>query len=149
MLVELTDIERQAYLAEEEMPLLNANVQNNRPRKVWIVEGGYCTDTRYSDKYRRKETQHEHLQTLLQARGSEVILLTVILGFTGAIYKTTLSALPAIGIEKAQTKKPLYDLHAHAVQTHHSIIKLRRKLESTKLNKTNQRSSRTQSFEPP
>ena len=38
MLVELTDIERQAYLAGEEMPLLSANVQNNRPRKVWIVE---------------------------------------------------------------------------------------------------------------
>ena len=60
MLVELTDIERQAYLAGKEMTLLSANVQNNRPRKVWIVEGRYCKDTRYSDKYRRKETQHEH-----------------------------------------------------------------------------------------
>ena len=149
MLVELTDIERQAYLTGEEMPLLSANVQNNRPRKVWIVEGGYCTDTRYNDKYRRKETQHKHLLTLLQARRFEVILLPVILGFTGAIYKTTVSALPALGIEKAQTKKLLYDLHAHAVQTHHSIIKSRRKLESTKLNKTNQRSSRSQSVEPP
>ena len=134
-------------MAGKEMPLLSANVQSNRPRKVRIVEGGYCIDTRYSDKYRRKETQHEHLQTLLQARGFEVILLPVILGFTGAIYKTTVLALPALGIEKAQTKQLLYDLHAHAVQTQH--IKLRRKLESTKLNKTNQRSSCTQTLEPP
>ena len=45
MLVELADIEREAHGAGEEMPLLNATVQNNRRRKVWIVEGGYCTDT--------------------------------------------------------------------------------------------------------
>ena len=45
MLVKLTDIEREAYIAREGMPLLDATMQNNRPRKVWIVEGGYCTDT--------------------------------------------------------------------------------------------------------
>ena len=126
MLVELTDMEREAYMAGKEMPPQNAATPNNQTRKVWIVEGRYCTDTRYSDKHRRKEEQHEHLQTLLQARGFEVILLPVILGFTGAIYKMTLSALPALGIEKAQAKKLPYDLHAHAVQTHHTIINLRR-----------------------
>ncbi|KAL3155506.1 hypothetical protein ABBQ38_15503 [Trebouxia sp. C0009 RCD-2024] len=150
MLVELTDIEREAYMTGEEMPLLNATMQTNQPRKVWIAEGGYCTDTRYSDKYRRKETQHEHLQTLLQARGFEVILLPIILGFTGAIYKTTMSALSALGIEKAQAKKLLYDLHAHAIQTHHTIIKLRRKLENTKQPKTSERPRNCmQPFEPP
>ena len=148
--MELTDIERQAYMAGEETPLLPATMQNNRPRKVWIVEGGYCTDTRYSDSYRCKGTQHEHLQTLLQARGFEVILLPVILGFTGAIYKTTVSALPTLGIEKAQAKKLLYDLHAHAVQTHHTIIKLRRKLENMKQTKTNQHTSNCRDpFDPP
>ena len=150
MLVELTDKEREAYMTGEDMPLLNATMQTNRPRKVWIVEGGYCTDTRYSDKYRRKETQHEHLQTLLQARGFEIILLPIILGFTGAIYKTTVSALSALGIEKAQAKKLLYDLHAHAIQTHHTIIKLRRKLENTKQPKTSERPRNCmQPFEPP
>ena len=152
MLVELTDIEREAHGAGEEMPLLNATVQNNRPRKVWIVEGGYCTDIRYGDKYERKETQHAHLQTLLQACGFEVILLPIILGFTGAIQKTTVLALPALGIEKTQAKTLLYDLHADAVQTHHTTIKLRRKLENTELHKTNQRPLAgicTRSREPP
>lgn len=115
-------------MAEEEMPLHNATRQNNQSRKVWIVDGGSCTDTQYSDKYRRKETQHEHFQTLLQARAVEVILLPVVLGFTGAIYEPIVSALwlPALGIEKAQAKKPPYDLQARAIQTHHTIIKLRR-----------------------
>lgn len=150
MLVEFTVIEREAYVAGEDMPLLNATMQTNRPRKVWIVEGGYCTDTRYSDKFRRKETQHEHLQTLLQARGFEVILLPVILGFTGAIYKTTVSAVAALCIERAQAKKLLYDLHAHAIQTHHTIIKLRRKLENTKLPKTSKRPRNCmEPFKPP
>ena len=48
-------------------------------KEVWIAGGEYCTDTRYSDKHRRKETQHEHLQTLLQARGFAVTLLPGIL----------------------------------------------------------------------
>ncbi len=136
MLVELTDVEREAHMAGEEMALLNATMQTNRPRKVWIVEGGYCTDIQYSDKYKHKETQHEHLQTLLQAHGFE---LPIILGFIGATCKMAVSALPALGIEETQAEKLPYDLHAHAAQTHHTTIKLRRKLENTKLHKTNQR----------
>ena len=57
------------------MPLLSTNMRDNRPRKVWIVEGGY------SDKYTRKETQHEHLQPLLQARGLEVIIESCCLSY--------------------------------------------------------------------
>lgn len=125
MHVELTDIEREAHRAGEEKPLLNATMQNNRARKVWIVEGGYCTDT-YSDKYKRKETCRAHLQTLLWARGFMVTSLSVILGFTGSMYQTTVSALPALGVEMTQAQKLLYDLHARAVQTHHTIIKLQR-----------------------
>ena len=109
-------------MAGENVLLLNAAMQNNRTRIVWIVEGGYCTDTRYSDKHRRKETQHEHLQTLLQARGFEVTLLPLILGFTGAIWIKTVSALAVLGIEKAQAQNPLCYLHAHAVQTHHTSL---------------------------
>jgi len=70
--------------------------------------------------------------------GFEVTLLPVILGFTEAVYLTNVSALPALGIEKAQAKKLLYDLHAHAVQMHHTTIKLRRKLEK----KSNPRNAR-------
>lgn len=62
------------------------------------------------------------MKTLLQAHEFDVTLLPVILGFTGAINKTIVTALPALGIEKAQVKKLLHDLHAHAIQTHHIII---------------------------
>lgn len=49
-----------AYMQEWKMPILIATntMQNDRPRKAWIVELRYCTDPPYSNKirYRRKET---------------------------------------------------------------------------------------------
>ena len=48
-----------------------------------------------------------------------VTLLSIILGFTGSTYQTTVSALPALGVEKTEAQKLLYDLQARAVQTHH------------------------------
>ena len=61
--------------------------------------------------------------------------------------KTTLPVLPTLCIGKPQAKKLLYDLHAHAVQTHH--IKLRRKLENRRQPKTNRRPNNCmQPFEP-
>ena len=53
------------------MQTLTSHTQS-RARKVWIVEGGYCTDTRFTDKYGRKETQHEHLYQTLKAQGFEL-----------------------------------------------------------------------------
>ena len=91
----------------------------------------YCTDTRYTDKYRRKETQHEHLQQTLRAQGFEVIVLLIILGFAGTIYKTAVVALAMLGYERHKAKKLLQGWHAHGVQTHHTIIMLRRKVEGT------------------
>ena len=41
---------------------------------------------------------------LLLARGFEVILLPVILGFIGAVYKSTVSALPALASRKHKKK---------------------------------------------
>lgn len=52
-------------------------------------------------------------------------MLPVILGFIGAICTTTVSGLPALGMEKAQAKRLLSDLHAHAVQTPHNTKRLR------------------------
>ena len=59
-------------------------------------------DTRYADKY--KQTQHEVLTQILQARGFEVHVLPIILGFAGSIYKTSVSALSTLGIEGSKAK---------------------------------------------
>ena len=152
MIVEWTDKEREMHLncKDENMPVLNINVENKKPRKVWIVEGGYCTDTRYTDKYKRKELQHQQLQNLLIQKGCDVTLMPTVLGVTGAVYKTNVTALSALGIDSNKAKKLLKELHLHAVLTHHTIIKLRRKLESTKMCKTKKQTKDTSHrFEPP
>ena len=33
-------------------------IANGRARRVWIVEVGYCSDTRYLDKLQEKTRQH-------------------------------------------------------------------------------------------
>ena len=46
MLVQVNDVERQNYTTKANMPALNTSMPDNTPRKAWIVEGGYCSDTR-------------------------------------------------------------------------------------------------------
>ena len=70
---------------------------NGRARKVWIVEVGYCSDTRYLDKLSEKTPQHRQLQSLLM-EGFNVTCLPIILGNFGAIYSTTESSLLQLGI---------------------------------------------------
>ena len=54
-----------------------------------------------------------------------------------------------ICIERDNAKKLLKELHLHDVMTHHTTIKLRRKLENTKMSKTTkQRQCTTQVFDP-
>ena len=113
------------------MPALNPIIPNKGPIEVWIVEG---TDTKHLDKYTRKEVQHDQLQEVLKRRGFDVEVLPIIVGFTGTIYRITLTALSELGIDKPQAKKLLHELRIHAVQTHHhTIVKLKRKLARRQL----------------
>ena len=55
-------------------------------------------------------------------RGFEVQVLPITLGFSGAIYKSNVTALSILGIERPKAKKLLLKLRVHAVQTQHVII---------------------------
>ena len=59
------------------------------PRKVWVAEAGYCSDTMYEDKLKEKELQHKrrlrHVVQALLAYGYEVIAVPIILGLYGTI----------------------------------------------------------------
>ena len=72
------------------LPFINLLGQNSRPRRVWSI------------KHSRRETQHELLRNT-----SEVILLPGILGFTGTVYETTVSALPTLCMESTSKKAAL------------------------------------------
>ena len=63
MIVELTTSEQQTYIPSDDttgvtLPTLPAIKQDGKARRKWIVEGGYCSDTRYEDKLKEKEGHH-------------------------------------------------------------------------------------------
>jgi hypothetical protein len=60
---------------------------NSRPRKIWLVELGYSSDTRYMDKVTEKKEQHAELCKLLATEGYNVVLLPVVLGSAVTLFK--------------------------------------------------------------
>ena len=102
-----------------------------RPRKIWLLEGGYCADTKVQDKIDEKMQQHDELKKLLMQYGYECIYMAFPLGHAGAIYKINFTALTEhLGVPKTAARKMLKDLHMHAITCLHSIIMCRRHLEA-------------------
>ena len=59
MIVEMTTAEQQQYLRHDDnsgsrMTPLTPMMLNGNPRSIKIVEGGYCSDTRYEEKLQEK-----------------------------------------------------------------------------------------------
>jgi hypothetical protein len=79
---------------------------NGRPRKIWLIELGYSSDTRYMDKVTEKQEQHAELGKLLAAEGYDVVLLPGVLGSAGAFFKCLERATKEMDIPNARKKKP-------------------------------------------
>jgi hypothetical protein len=58
-----------------------------RPRKIWLIELGYSSDTRYMDKVIEKPEQLAELCNMLAVEGYDVVLLPVILKSAGIFFK--------------------------------------------------------------
>ena len=134
MIVEMTTAEQRICLLHndvsgEDLQALSSRMPNGSARRIWIVEGGYCSDTRYTDKLQEKEAQHQALQAALQEYGYNVTTLPIILGVSGSHYHTTTDALKQIGIEHTQADSLMLKLHEHAVTTLHTIVMSRRVLQ--------------------
>ena len=99
---------------------------NGIARRVWIVEVGYCSDTRYLDKLQEKT---QELQGLLMDKGFKVTCLPIILGNSGEIYSTTESSLLQLGISHAAAQSLMLRLSDRAARYLHNLIKTRRQLE--------------------
>ena len=125
----MTPIERHRYTQHPNMPPLCPNLPNGCARKVWIVEGGYCMDTRYVDKLHEKQEQHKELEASLRAYGYNVSVLPIILGFCGTIPNSVIEAMRALSNETTRANKLLLALHTHAITTLHATVTLRRRLE--------------------
>ena len=64
-----------------------------RKRKVWLLEGGYTSDTRHLEKVEEKKQQHETLMKALDLQGFDARLLILTFGVGGTIYKRTQDSL--------------------------------------------------------
>jgi hypothetical protein len=49
---------------------------NGGPRKIWLINLGYSSDTRYMDKVMEKKEQNAELCKLLAAEGYDVMRIT-------------------------------------------------------------------------
>jgi len=133
VMVELTRLEQCTYLTAEDnadLPPLTSHIGRScRRRKVWVLEVGYGSDTKYEEIWQTKTEQHQTLIRLLTHFGYEVHLRPLPLGVAGTIYKTNLTTLVDLGITRHQSSGTLRKLHIHAISCLHNIIKERRYLE--------------------
>ena len=97
MIVEMTTAEQKIYLQQDNRSGRNVHalfpqMPNGGPRRIWIVEGGYCSDTRYTDILQENKAQHQVLQAALRNYGYTVCVLPIILGFSGCHHNLSLDA---------------------------------------------------------
>ena len=119
MIVEMCAEEYEQYMQTATMVQLCPQMLDGKPRKVWVAEAVYCSDTMYEDKLKEKELQHIHLQEALSAYGYEVIAVPIILGFYGTIFTTTVQSVQTLGVEKARVNR-YFTYTRYYKPSHHS-----------------------------
>ena len=80
MMVELQEHEQSVYqgaassTTHSVLPssIMDPQLGHGRQKKIWVVEGGYCADTRYAEKVAEKNEQHEKLVDMLKMYGYDV-----------------------------------------------------------------------------
>ena len=73
-----------------------------------------------------KQDQHSRLNNLLQVEGFQGVLNPIILGTSGGIFINQDKLLAELGVSRERLRKLNMKLHAHAIHSMHSLIKLRR-----------------------
>ena len=87
MIVEMTT-EQQQYLHHDDncrsrLTLLTPVMPNGNSRRIKILEGEYCPNTRHEEKLKEKEAQHKALEEAfkdLKDYGHSVTTLIVLIG---------------------------------------------------------------------
>ena len=108
-------------------------LRNQRNYTIHIVEVGYGPDTRIQDTLTRKQKQHERLKAALSEAQWKVEEHIIVLGHAATTYKSTASALKALGLTHDQATRLMASLHIHATLLLRTIVQARRRLERTTL----------------
>jgi len=85
-------------------------------RQVDLIEVGYCSDTRHSEKQFEKTAQHKELAIALRAAGWTVNYMAVSLGFGGTVSTAAMEAMLKAGAPTEAAKTCMRKLARHAVQ---------------------------------
>ena len=104
-----------------------------RSRKIWVLEGGYTSDTRRLEKVREKHLQHERLMKALELRGYQAQLMPFVFGFGGTIFQQTMRDLGDLGVESTACKATLKEIHLQSIEVAAKVIVQRRVMDSQKL----------------
>ena len=110
------------------MPPLSAEYRGRR-RKVWVVEGAYCSDTNVDNKFCQKSQQHKDLLEKLERYGYEIIYNILAFGVGGTLYDKTQEEMRKLGIPQQKMERLNNKLHIHALTTLQQAITCRRRLE--------------------
>ena len=102
-------------------------------RKVWLIEGGYTSDTRHLEKLAEKKSQHASLMNAIENRGLDARLMIFTFGVGGTIYSQSKDDMSQLGVGATSITKALKEIHLHSVTTAVAIITQRRILDGQKL----------------
>jgi hypothetical protein len=100
-----------------------------RPRKNWLLELGYFSDTRYMNKVTGKKEQHADLYKLLVAERYSVKLLPALLESAGPLFLFTIClgrAATKMDIPNTRKKKLYSKLHLHSIHSLQNLVSQRR-----------------------
>ena len=139
MTVEMTPTEYQQHKLHPSMHQLSPNMPAGCARRVWIVEGGYCSDTRYVDKLHENQQQHQTLEASLKAYGYGVPVLPITLSFYGTIPD---SAIVTVHTLSTKGGRACFFPVTH-MPSFHAAVTLRRKLEGCFKNRRSHRNRST------
>jgi hypothetical protein len=84
------------------------------------------------DKVMEKKEQHAELCKLLAAEGYDVMLLPIVLGSAGTLFKCLDRATKEMDIPNAREKKLYSKLHLHGIHSLQNLVSQRRYLERQK-----------------
>ena len=146
MLVEMTQSESMSYRRHSQRHLELSRTMNSQSRadgssgpqrrKVWLIEGGYTSDTRHLEKLAEKKNQRQKLVGALELRGFDVKPIIFAFGVGGTIYKQAVEDLHQPGVSTMAITTPSKEAHLHSVKCATNIIIQRRVLDSQKLLRT-------------
>ena len=133
---------------EQRIGHLPPDVPDGNARKVYLVD---IVRTQSMKRNLQKRSNNQALHHMLQSCGYDVIMLAMLLGFSGTIYRSTLQCMHRLGTVAEKKPKLLSALHVYASLIQ-PTLELRRYLaRNRKNNKRKYSSKRFQALraEPP